>query len=231
MAGEVETAAAAAKQLHDETLATLPAGSHDEAACVFCTPRTEQAGDAMSGDAKLTEDEKVEVLATEKAARATADLTARAEKAEAELATLKADHDKTLAEKAAAETKLGEVTAEFETFKTGVEQANEISSRKEARLAEVREVASFLADDYFTEERVTGFAKMTDEEFAAKKAELAGIAEAAGIKPGTQPPPRPPAEPPRETAMAGGAQAGHTETRSASSRLISGVGIAGRRNA
>lgn len=57
---------------------------------------------------------------------------------------------------------------ELEDFKATIEHEREVSSRKDARIAAVKEIsAAELPDTYFSDERVTRWAEMADEAFEA----------------------------------------------------------------
>jgi DNA gyrase/topoisomerase IV subunit A len=131
------------------------------------------AADRVQRDtAALTE--QVEELTKEKA-----ELSSKLDVSEAQLATERAAKEK-------AEKDLGD-------YKSQVDQERQVASRRDARVAKIREVAKHLNDDFYTDERVTRWAQMDDEAFGAYTAEMAAVS--------TGPVSSTPA--PRETAMTG----------------------------
>lgn len=168
--------------------------------------------------------------------RETAELRTRAEQAESALTTAQTRVDVLEAEKAAAEQAKVAAETELASVKTEIENERASASNKESRTAALREVAAHLSDSWFTQEvagaggvttsRIDKIARMTDDEFAEYKGEIASafagitVAPAAGGQQTT-------GQPPRETAMAGSASAGNggsgTAQVPASKRFLSGV--------
>lgn len=131
------------------------------------------------------------------------DLTQRVDTLEAEKLAAQADRDR--------------IQAEFDQFKADATAKEQAAARRDARVAEMREAAKGLKDDYFTAERADRWAQLDDEAFSAHKAELAAIA-------GALTPAGDDTKPPRETAMAGQTpKPKDSEQPSALSRLLFGA--------
>lgn len=150
----------------------------------------------MADDNKTyTEDEHVAILA-DRVTRETASLTAERDQLKTEKADLESKLDVETSAKAAAEQAKETAERELAEFKAQIEQEREAASRKDERLAKVREVAKHLKDEFFTDEaRVARITAMQDDVFEGYVADLAATATVAGN--GTTP------VVPRETAMAG----------------------------
>lgn len=133
-----------------------------------------------------------------------------ADRVDRETAALKAENDQLKSEKAELENKLdvadtarqtaeaAQATAEkaLEDYKAEQEQAKEIASRTDTRVAKVREVASHLKDDFFTDARKARWAAMDQDAFDDYVKEIAEASTGKKVETdGTQPP--------RETAMRG----------------------------
>lgn len=143
----------------------------------------------------LTEDEHTAILGAT-IQRETAALQDKVTALETEKAELQTKLDTSAA---ALETeKQARETAEkaLEDYKAQVEREREIAARKDERVAKVREVASHLKDDFFTPERVQGWAEMEQAAFDAWVAEVAALT--SGVAPAAKD-----GQPPRETAMQG----------------------------
>jgi hypothetical protein len=171
--------------IHDWMLEGKPEGaSHDAPSCPICTPTGEVAGEntpngGSVSDKTYTEDEYNTVLAkvTDLEAKV-ANLTAAAETSEVDVkvAAAKAELEAQIAD---LQSKLDTATLEAEAAKKENEkftawlageaeaaaQAAELATRKESRIAQVKEAASF--PDEYLEANADRFAAMSDETFAA----------------------------------------------------------------
>lgn len=114
-------------------------------------------------------------------------LTAAVERETAELrqqvTDLQADNDTKAnrldtveAEKAAAETRATTAETALTSYKDEIEAEKAATQRRDTRATEMREVAAALGDEWFTDERKDRWARMSDEDFAAQKTEIAEIA-------------------------------------------------------
>lgn len=110
---------------------------------------------------------KVTSLESEKAAQAT-------ELSEAKTKIDLLEADKTTAE-AAAET----ARTELATFKSEIEHAAQVSKLKDERKAKVQTANASLEDAFFTDERITRWAEMSDEAFDAFVADMSEMAKAS----------------------------------------------------
>jgi chromosome segregation ATPase len=122
-----------------------------------------------------------------------------------QVADLQADNDQKAnrldtveAEKAAAESRATTAETSLETFKSEIEAEKAATQRRDARATEMREVAASLGDDWFTDERKDRWARMSDEDFASQKGEIAEIASKVSTTPGKSPEPK--GDLPKETA-------------------------------
>lgn len=158
---------------HDELLASKPEHvGHD---CAICQGRiTETAKETeVPGDDKartFTEAEH-EAILTEAVRREVASAT---ESLETQTSELQNRIDVLEAEKAEALTARDAAKQELEDFKAELDHEREVSSRRESRIAAVKEIsATVLPDEYFSDERVTRWAEMADEAFDALLDDLA----------------------------------------------------------
>ncbi len=160
----------------------------------------------------LTEHEAY-AIAADRVNRETAELTANVEKLTKENAELSGKVD--VAEAALATEKAAKETAEkaLADFKAEVENERQVAARREARVAKVREVAAHLKDDFYSDERITRWAKMDDEAFTAYTAELAAVSTGATPVAAGE-------GAPRETAMAGSQVKTGTPVASVGSKLF-----------
>lgn len=231
-----------AKQLHDELLPKMPAGSHDHAGCPFCSgasPEIAQAGGAgMAGESTSTAVDlnapEIVAVVNDRVERETAELRTRAESAERARDEAQTKIDVLEAEKAAAVQEKEAAQAELASVKTEVEAERASASNRDSRKAALREVAAHLSDAWFDQEVAAGdgkvarldkIARMTEDEFASYKGEIASAFEGVTVAPAAGG--NTTGQPPRETAMAGSASAGNGSqggsAPKASSRFLSGV--------
>lgn len=115
---------------------------------------------------------------------------------------LKAELDTALVAASANEQKYEDVVAYLEAEKAAADEAAALAERKEARLAAVKEVASF--DDEYVDANIDRWAGLSDEDFEALTASWDAVK--ATVKPAGE---ELPSNLPAESAMAaGGGQAG-----------------------
>lgn len=110
---------------------------------------------------------QVQTLESEKAAQATA------------LTEAQSRIDVLEAEKATAETAAETARTELADFKSELERKAQIEDKKKARKDRVKAANESLADDFFSEERITRWAEMSDESFDALVADMTEVASAA----------------------------------------------------
>ena len=152
----------------------------------------------MADDTKgtYTHDEHIAIL-SDRVTRETATLTAERDDLSATVEELESKLDVTESAKVAAETRATEAEKALEDFKTEVTEREEAASRKDGRLAKVREVAAHLGDDFFADEkRVARIVAMSEDAFEGYVADLGATGRPAGSTSTVVP---------RETAMAGDA--------------------------
>lgn len=147
----------------------------------------------MADEKQFSESEHTAILA-DRVATETASLTGELETVKASNDELQTKLDVAESARVAAEQATEAVTKEFEEFKTGLETLREAASKKDERIAKVKEVASHLADDFFDDEkRVARIVAMDDESFDGYVEDLKVTAPAGTVTTVV----------PRETAMAG----------------------------
>lgn len=170
------------QSLHDELIAQIPAGQTHEA-CQLCPEplMKKEVAQVAGEDRTYTEAEHLALMA-DAVTRETAAVREAKESAEATLGELKGRVDVLEAEKAAAETKVSEVQAAFDTFKADVERAREVETAKKDRLDKVKAAHDGLPDSYFTDERIQRWAEMTEEAFASLIDDLAAAKGANPVK-------------------------------------------------
>lgn len=157
-----------------------------------------------------TKDEHLAILA-DRVSRETASMQTKVDELTTENTELKNKLDVAESGKVAAEQAKATVEQEFTTYKTEVEQREVAASRKDSRIAEIKDKAAHLPEDWFTAEgRVERIIAMEDEAFATYLSDLAASAP-AGVGDGRT------STPPRESAMAG-QQLGGTESLSSAGR-------------
>lgn len=99
-------------------------------------------------------------------------LQTRVEGLESEKAELQTRIDVLDAEKAAETKRADEIQAQFDGFKGELERANEVQAKKADRVTRVKAAKEGLDEAYFTDERVTRWAEMADEQFDSLIADL-----------------------------------------------------------
>lgn len=126
----------------------------------------------MADEKTYTEDEHIGIL-SERVRRETADLTAERDQLAGTVTELQNKLDVAESAKVAAEAKVVEVTGEFDSFKTGLDELREVASREEARVAKLREVAAHLPDEWYkVEGRLERICAMDDASFETYAADL-----------------------------------------------------------
>lgn len=147
----------------------------------------------MADEKTYTEDEHIGIL-TERVRRETADLSAKVDELTATVTDLGTKLDVAESAKVAAEAKVTEVQGELDSFKAEVQGEREAASRKETRVAKLREVASHLPDEWYEAEgRLERICAMDDAAFETYASDLGSTNTVTPT--GTAVP--------RETAMAG----------------------------
>lgn len=147
----------------------------------------------MAEEKQFSESEHTAILA-DRVATETASLTGELETVKASEAELQTKLDVAESARVAAEQAAEKVTAEFEEFKTGLETLREAASRKDDRLAKVKEVAAHLDDEFFADEkRVERIVAMDDAQFEGYVEDLKVTAPTGTVTTVV----------PRETAMTG----------------------------
>lgn len=148
----------------------------------------------MAVDKTYSEDEHIAIL-TDRVAKETAELSAQRDQLTATINDLESKLDVETSAKAAAELRAEKAEQDLADFKGAVEAEREAAARKEARLAQMRESANHLGDDFFADEkRIARVVAMAEEDFEGYLADLAVTAKAA---------PDHKTDVPRETAMKG----------------------------
>lgn len=144
-------------------------------------------------DRTFSEDEAYAIVA-DRVARETSEMTSKIQTLEAEKADLANRLDVETAAREAAEQRATAAEAKHEEFLKALETEKAKESRKEERLAQVREAASHLTDEFFKDEsRVDRIVAMEDDVFEGYVKDLR---DAAALAPKN-------GEIPRETAMEG----------------------------
>lgn len=152
----------------------------------------------MADDNKtFTEQEHIAILA-DRVAKETASLTGERDKLSSEKAELESKLDVAESAKVAAEQAKEAAEKELADFKAGLDALAEQESRKDERLAKVKEVAAHLGEDFLKDEaRVARIVAMEGDAFDGYVSDLAAAAPPAGTT----------ATAPRETAMVGASAA------------------------
>jgi hypothetical protein len=183
------------RDLHDALLAEKPEGAvHESDSCPFCAMQKEEERPSMStyteDELRAKVDEAVKAATDERDAKI-AELTkaqasneteaavqAAVEAKDSELAGLRSELDTKVLEAANAVKEHADLLAFLEASKVAAEQAALIATRKETRLAKLKEVASF-PDDYLNV-NLDRFAAMSDEDFESNCAAFAALSKPSG---------------------------------------------------
>ncbi len=150
-----------------ETTTPAPAGNVYSEAQHFSLVKSaiEQETAALTAE-KSELQSKFDALESEKAAMAT------------ELSEAKSKIDVLESDKATAEAAAETAKTELADFKAEIERSREVEAKKTARVEAVKAANENLADGYFTNERVTRWAEMSDETFESLVAEMTEFANA-----------------------------------------------------
>lgn len=156
------------KRIHDELLGVKPDGVEHPADCIICldeSPETtnhrQTAEESGMEHATLTQDQH-EALLTSAVQREVAEAL---KEREDELAELRTRIDTLEAEKASLAQERDDARQKFEDRERQLEEEAALAEVAETREAEVREIASHLGDDYFTEARVARWATYDDGQY------------------------------------------------------------------
>jgi chromosome segregation ATPase len=149
--------------------------------CLAATAEKAKEEANVAGDETrtFTEAEHLAVL-TDAVRRETATLQSEKESLSTEKATLESRVDMLEAEKAVLITERDTAVSELTTFKADQAEKSAAEARKEDRLAKAKAAADHLPEDFFTPERASRWAEMTDEAFETACADLAATKPAAG---------------------------------------------------
>ena len=152
-------------------------------------------GESTVKDRVFSEDEAYAIVA-DRVARESAELTNKIATLESEKAELANKLDVEIAAREAAEQAAKDAETKHEEYLAQVETEKAQAAKKDERLAQVKEAASHLTDEFLQDEsRVARIVAMDDEAFEGYVADLRETAEKA---------PKPDdSKPPRETAMEG----------------------------
>lgn len=154
-----------------ETTAPAPAGNVYSEAQHFSLLKSAVESETASLTTEKSELEaRLSTLESEKAALAT------------ELSEAKSRIDVLESDKATAEAAAETVKTEFADFKALLERKKLIEEKKSARKDRVKAANENLSDGYFTDERITRWAEMTDEAFDGLVGEMTEFAAAAATK-------------------------------------------------
>ena len=171
------------KELHDRLLAQAPDGV-DHTPCDLCDKQYTPEGGTQQVQTYTAEEVQAAVDAAIAEVRAQVESAAQESEIEAHVAAIKAEADAAVEELRAKldEAVLKEQAAveALATYKAGIEELveaetakAEIAARRDERLAQVKEVASFPEE--YLEANADRFAAMSDEDFEARLAEYAAM--------------------------------------------------------
>jgi hypothetical protein len=178
------------RALHDRLMEEKPEGAvHEPESCPFCAmEELPHGGDDMTyteDELKAKVDEAVQAAVEERdakiasletdaqtseTAKAVADAVAAKD---SEIADLRGELDKAVLSAANVTAERDAIVSWLDGEKTASEERDAAASRKDSRVAKLKEVAAF-PDDYL-EQNADRFAAMSDEEFEARCAEYATL--------------------------------------------------------
>ncbi len=116
-------------------------------------------------DTRKYSQEEHEAILTDAVRREVASAT---ETKDSRISELEQQLDVLESEKAALEQAKSDAEKAFEDYKADQERQREVAERKDARVTAIKEVTAHdLPDSYFTDERVTRWAEMAEEDFEA----------------------------------------------------------------
>lgn len=183
------------KEQHDQLLASKPDDvTHDAVTCPFCSEGSLEISEEITaiegGDMSktYTEDElaaAMEELASFKASQDAEEVEARIAEAvgavEAAKAEVEGQLDVVTAERDAAKTEFDALVELLEEAKRAEEVAAEMAAKRDERVAQVKEVASFT-DEYIAE-RAEKWTAMDDEAFETLVEAIKATKDAKEVKP------------------------------------------------
>lgn len=150
----------------------------------------------MADAAKTYSEQEHLAILSDRVAQETAQLSTDRDGLKTERDDLATKLDVAESAKTAAETRVTEIQAEFDTFKSGVEEEREAAARKDSRVAKIREAAKHLKDEFFEDvDRIKRIVAMDESAFDGYLVDLTASAVPAGSATVTAIP--------RETAMVG----------------------------
>lgn len=155
----------------DATAPVITGNQYTEAQHFSLLKSAVESETASLSAAKSELETRIESLESEKAASAT------------ELSEAKTKIDLLEADKSTAEAAAETARTELATFKAEIERSAQISELKSARKTRVQTANEALGDDFFSDERITRWAEMSDEAFDAFITDMTEMAKAA--KPAT----------------------------------------------
>jgi len=161
---------------------------------------TTSTATAPAEERKMTETEAY-AIAADRVVRETAELTSEVTRLTAEMTELQSRFDVEVSTRTAAEAARDEAIKKHEDFVTDLDAKREAASKKDERIAKIREAAAHLKDEFFADEaRVGRITAMDDAQFDGY---LADLRETAALAPKA-----PAGGAPRETAMSGSSVTG-----------------------
>lgn len=178
------------KEIHDKLLEQMPEGASHEP-CSYCLMSTESPEGGTRVDKTYTEEDlqtavaeataelAAKVAAMESAAQESevaAAISAVKAEAAAEIEELRSNLDNAVLAAQAAKNELDTYKADIEAIAAAETLATEVAARREERLAQVKEAASF--PDEYLEANADRYAAMSDEDFAERLQEFAAISPA-----------------------------------------------------
>jgi chromosome segregation ATPase len=190
------------QRAHDALLAQMPDGAahdycplcasgHDaeqEVASVADSTPSAPAGNVYTEAQhfsllKSAVEQETSALTTEKSELASSVETLESEKAAlaTELSDLKTRIDVLESDKATAEAAAETAKKSFEDFKADLQRKSDVEAKKSDRKDRVKAANEHLSDGYFTDERITRWAEMSDDAFSGLVAEMTEFAAAAAV--------------------------------------------------
>lgn len=139
----------------------------------------------VAADGRTFTEGETYALVADNVARETASLQAEKAELETTVTTLKAENADLQNQLDVAVAAREKAEQDLVDYKADLEEKAAMAERREARVAQVREAAAHLKDDFFTDERAQRWAAMETAEFDTYVAELAAVS--AGVTTSTQP--------------------------------------------
>lgn len=150
----------------DSTTQPVPGNVYSEAQHFSLLKSAVESETASLTTAKAELEARVEAVESEKAAKAT------------ELSEAQTRIDLLEADKASAEAAAEAARTELAEFKAEIARQAQISTLKDSRKSLVQAANAALSDDFFSDERITRWAEMSDEAFQVFVADLTEMAKA-----------------------------------------------------